>query len=173
LKTTGELRERARRLARRAAPVAGVAVLVFAGWTHGTADKGFLPNLVEVAAVLALFAAAWLVVEDREGWAFAATTFGMATAILSIFVDLYPRVMVSSTNAANNLTVDNTASGSYALKVMTVVVVVLLPVVLVYQSWTYYVFRARLHTDDFTGGSEHSLTRRVPTPRGDERVDAE
>ena len=52
--------------------------------------------------------------------------------------------MVSSTNAAYNLTVGNTASGAYALKVMTVVAVVLFPVVLLYQGWTYYVFRRRV-----------------------------
>jgi cytochrome d ubiquinol oxidase subunit II len=155
LKTTGELRARAARLSRRTAPFAAVAVLVFAGWTHATAGKGFLPNLVEVAAVLALFAAAWLVHDGREGWAFAATTFGMATTVLSIFVDLYPRLMVSSTNSAYDLTVHNAASGSYALKVMTVVLVVLLPVVLVYQAWTYHVFRQRLRTEDFAEAAEH------------------
>ncbi len=52
--------------------------------------------------------------------------------------------MVSSTNPAYNLTVGNTASGAYALKVMTVVAVVLFPVVLLYQGWTYYVFRRRV-----------------------------
>ena len=52
--------------------------------------------------------------------------------------------MVSSTNPAYNLTVHNTASGGYSLKVMTVVVIILLPVVLAYQTWTYYVFRRRV-----------------------------
>ncbi|HEV8526048.1 MAG TPA: cytochrome d ubiquinol oxidase subunit II [Actinomycetes bacterium] len=155
LKTVGELRQRAGQLARRVAPLAAVVVLVFAGWTHASADKGFLPNLVEIAAVLALFAAAWLVTANRDGWAFAATTFGMATVILSIFVELYPRLMVSSTNASYDLTVDNAASGSYALKVITVVFVVFFPVVLVYTAWTYYVFRRRLRVEDFVDASEH------------------
>jgi cytochrome bd ubiquinol oxidase subunit II len=155
LKTEGELHRRAARLARWVAPVAAVVVLVFAGWTHATADKGFWPNLVEIAAVLALIAVTWLVAEDREGWAFAATTFGMAAVILSIFVDLYPRVMVSSTNSSYDLTVNNTASGSYALKVMTVVLVLIFPVVLTYQAWTYHVFRKRLRVEDFVGASEH------------------
>jgi cytochrome d ubiquinol oxidase subunit II len=68
---------------------------------------------------------------------------------VSIFVGLYPNVMVSSTSAANNLTVHNTASGAYSLKVMTVVAIVLLPFVLAYQTWTYYVFRRRLSQDTF------------------------
>ena len=74
LKTTGEIRERADRLARRVAPVTGVIVLAFAFWTHVTAGRGVFPDLPEIAAVLAVFAAAWLVYERREGWAFAATT---------------------------------------------------------------------------------------------------
>ena len=90
--------------------------------------------MFQVIAVLAVIAAAWLVHEDQDGWAFVATTSRSPRASLSIFVDLYPNVMVSSTSPANDLTVHNTASGSYALKVMTVVAVVLFPVVLVYQA---------------------------------------
>lgn len=144
LKTTGEVRERAGRLARRLGPPAAVVVLVFASWTHLSAGQGFFPNLVEVAAVLAVVAGAFLVREHREGWAFAATTFAIATSVLSIFVDLYPNVLVSSKGDQYSLTIHNTAAGSYSLKVMTVVVAVLLPVVVVYQGWTYYVFRRRL-----------------------------
>ena len=149
LKTTGDLRDRAGRLARRAAPVTGLLVLGFAVWTHAGAGKGFLPNVVEVAAVLAVIASAWLVHERREGGAFAATTIAMAASVLSIFIELYPRVMVSSTSPAFTLTIHNTASGSYALKVMTIVVVIFLPFVLVYQAWTYYVFRRRISADEF------------------------
>jgi len=154
LKTTGGLRRRAGLMARRVAPVAGLVVLAFVTWTHSTAGRGILINLAELAAVLAVFAAAWLIGTGHEGWAFAATTLAMATTVTSIFVELYPRVMVSSTDSAFDLTVQNTASGGYALKVMTVVVIVLLPVVLAYQSWTYHVFRLRLTTEHFQGPSE-------------------
>jgi cytochrome bd ubiquinol oxidase subunit II len=149
LKTTGDIRDRALRLARRCAPVTGLVVLSFVVWTHAIAGKGLLPNPVEIAAVLAMFASAWLVQEHREGWAFTATTIAMAASVVSIFTELYPRVMVSSTSAAFDLTIHNTASGSYALKVMTVVVAIFLPLVLAYTAWTYYVFRRRLSTAEF------------------------
>jgi cytochrome d ubiquinol oxidase subunit II len=68
----------------------------------------------------------------------------MATAVVSIFVALYPNVMVSSTNAAYNLTVSNSSSAKYALTVMTVVAVLFLPLVLLYQGWSYHVFRSRI-----------------------------
>ncbi|HEY7049836.1 MAG TPA: cytochrome d ubiquinol oxidase subunit II [Jatrophihabitantaceae bacterium] len=144
LTTGGVVRTRARRLAARTAPAAGLVVLGFVIWTRISEDKGVLISPLEACAILAVFAAAWLASETREGWAFVATTVALATTVASIFVDLYPRVMVSSTNSAYSLTVDNTASGSYALKVMTIVAVVLLPVVLFYQGWSYHIFHRRV-----------------------------
>jgi cytochrome bd ubiquinol oxidase subunit II len=149
LKTTDKMHQRSRREARRIAPVTGAAVIGFIIWTHVTADKGFFLNLIELLAVLAVLAAVWLVWEHRDGWAFTATTVTIASCVLSIFVDLYPNVMVSSTNPAYNLTVHNTASGAYSLKAMTVVVIVFLPLVLGYQAWTYYVFRKRVRREEF------------------------
>ncbi|HUD38245.1 MAG TPA: cytochrome d ubiquinol oxidase subunit II [Streptosporangiaceae bacterium] len=149
LKTSGDLRARAARLARRAAPVAALVLLAFVIWTHSIAGKGLLPNPVEIAAVLAMLAGAWLVGNDQEGWGFATTTVAIALVVLSIFSELYPRVMVSSTRPAFDLTIQNTASAGYSLRVMTVVVLILLPVVLAYTAWTYYVFRRRLSDKDF------------------------
>ena len=149
LKTTGDMRERSWQAARRVAPFTAAAVIGFIIWTHVTASTTFFLNVIELLAVLAVLAAVWLVWEHREGFAFAATTVTIASCILAIFVDLYPNVMVSSTNPAYNLTVHNTASGAYSLKVMTVVVVILLPVVLAYQTWTYYVFRRRVSRQEF------------------------
>ena len=149
LKTTGDMSERSGRLARRVAPLTGAAVVAFIIWTHVTSSTTFFLNPVELLAVLAVLAAAWLVWEHRDGFAFAATTVTMAACIVSIFTGLYPNVMVSSTNAAYNLTVHNTASGAYSLKVMTVVVIIFLPFVLAYQTWTYYIFRRRVSRRDF------------------------
>ncbi len=149
LKTTGDMRERSWRVARRVAPFTAAAVIGFIIWTHVTASTAFFLNLIELLAVLAVIAAVWLVYSHSEGFAFAATTVTIASCILSIFVDLYPNVMVSSTSKADNLTVHNTASGGYSLKVMTVVVIIFLPVVLAYQTWTYYVFRRRVSRQDF------------------------
>ena len=149
LKTTGDMHQRSRLLARRIAPVTGAAVAGFAIWTHVIHTSTFFLSPVELLAILAALAAIWLVYDHRDGWAFAATTLTIASCIVAIFTGLYPNVMVSSTNAANNLTVHNTASGAYSLKVMTVVVIIFLPLVLAYQSWTYYVFRRRVSKSDF------------------------
>jgi cytochrome d ubiquinol oxidase subunit II len=161
LKTTDDLRVRSGRLARQVAPVTAAAVVAFAIWTHVQSASTFFLNPVELLAVLAVLAAVWLIYDHREGFAFAATTVTMAASIVALFTGLYPNVMVSSTNAANNLTVHNTASGAYSLKVMTVVVVIFLPVVLAYQTWTYYVFRRRVSKREFQ-----------PSPRWGARPDA-
>jgi cytochrome bd ubiquinol oxidase subunit II len=148
LKTAGEVRRRAARAARRVALVTAAAVVGFAVWTLLLADKGLLPSLPAVAAVLAVAAAAWLAGRDRDGLAFLATSLTIAMVVVSIFVGLYPRVMVSTLGSANDLTVTNTASSSYSLRVMTVVAAVFLPVILAYQGWTYYVFRRRIGRSD-------------------------
>ena len=125
--------------------------------------------MIELLAILAVLAAVWLVYDHREGFAFAATTVTIASCILAIFVDLYPNVMVSSTNPAYNLTVHNTASGGYSLKVMTVVVIIFLPVVLAYQTWTYYVFRRRVSRQEFQPPARRSEPRAAAGAPGNHR----
>ena len=149
LKTTGSMRERSGMLARRVAPFTAAAVIAFVVWTHVSSGSTFFLRPLELLAILAVLAAVALAYSRREGFAFADTTVTMASCIASIFVALYPNVMVSSTNPAFNLTVGNTASAPYSLKAMTVVVVIFLPLVLAYQTWTYYVFRRRVSRDQF------------------------
>ena len=153
LKTTGSMHERSRLLARRVAPFTVAAVLAFAIWTHVASSSTFFLRPLELLAILAVLAAAWLVYENRDGFAFTATAVTMASCIASIFVGLYPNVMVSSTNPAYSLTVHNTASAPYSLKAMTVVVVIFLPLVLAYQTWTYYGFRRRVSREQFMQGT--------------------
>ncbi len=148
LKTEGAIRYRAGKFARRIAPVTALLLLAFIAWTHVTAGGGAFLNPVEFLAILGVLFA-WAVVRGHEGWAFTATSITIALSIITIFVDLYPRVMVSSTNPAYSLTVHNSASTPYSLKVMTVIALVILPIVLAYQSWTYYVFRRRISDKSF------------------------
>jgi cytochrome bd ubiquinol oxidase subunit II len=147
IKTDGAPRERAARLARFVAPVAAVLVLVTVVWTRAAVGSGALASIVELATVVAIIAAVWLVMTRRYEWAFLATATTLAGMVLSIFTGMYPNVMVSSLDAANNLTIDNASSGSYSLKVMTVILVVLFPVVLIYQGWAYRVFHRRVSTE--------------------------
>jgi len=143
LKTTGALRSRSEDVARLVSKIAAAAVIGFVVWSRVVAG-GLLPDPFTITAVLAVLAAAWLATTEHRTWAFAASVIAMAGSVATVFIDLYANVMVSSTNAAYNLTVANSSSSSYALKVMTVVAVIFTPIVLLYQGWNYWVFRGRL-----------------------------
>jgi cytochrome bd-type quinol oxidase subunit 2 len=145
LKTTDDIRERARRTAKPLGWVAIALVLGFVIWTRALLGHTVVPTPVECLAVIAVvFAARLAVSEHHDGLAFASSAVAIASVIGSIFIDLFPNVMVSSTNGAYNLTVTSAASGNYALKVMTIVAVIFVPIVLIYQGWSFHVFRARV-----------------------------
>src|SRR5215471_15796181 len=149
LKTTGDVADRAARAAARSGPAVALIVIGWVVWTHVVAGKGFWPNPVEIGTFIVIIAAAWLAADRHHGWAFTCSTITIALAIVTLFTDLYPNVMISSTNPAYNLTIANTASPSYTLKLMTIVALIFLPVVLVYTAWNYYVFRKRISSTDF------------------------
>ena len=139
------MRERARALARPLGWAAIALVVGWAIWTRVVSRGADVPEPTEALAVIAvIFAARFAIAEEHDGLAFTASAVAIAATVGSIFIDLYPNVMVSSTQAAYDLTVNNSASGSYALKVMTVVAVVFFPLVLVYQGWSFHVFRGRV-----------------------------
>jgi cytochrome d ubiquinol oxidase subunit II len=128
-------------------------------WTVAVAvdrnDKDvFPPVLPAVLGILVLVAAVVLAFGGRGGWTFLATALGAVFLVVTLFTSLYPRVMVSSTDFGNSLTVDNASSSHYTLTVMTVVALILVPVVLAYQGWTYYVFRHRLTGEEIEGPVE-------------------
>jgi cytochrome bd ubiquinol oxidase subunit II len=144
LKTTGAVRQRASGFASKAAwPVVGF-VAVYAGWTVALSAAGPWRIFAVAVPLAAVVASAVLIRGGHQGRAFAATAVGIGGTVAALFANVYPNVMVSSTSAANSLTVAGTASGDYALKVMTVVAVVMTPVVLLYQGWSYWTFRARV-----------------------------
>lgn len=165
LKMEGELRARAARLSSRLGWVAAVVVFGWLTWSHVGLALGFVPNPIDALALIAVVAAALFAEASSEGWAFASAAVAIGSVIGSIFFDLFPRVMVSSTNAAYNLTVSNSASPSYTLTVMTVVAVVAVPVVLLYQGWSLWIFRRRIAAPEpgaeSTGGAGQQ-------PRGSE-----
>ncbi|GAA3897082.1 cytochrome d ubiquinol oxidase subunit II [Streptomyces lacrimifluminis] len=145
LKTVGDIRERARKLAVRVGLVAAVVALAFLSWTQ--ADKGDSGSLAAaVVAVLALVAALGAAWKGREGWAFAFSGVTIVAAVAMLFLTLFPNVMPSSLNADWNLTVTNASSSPYTLKIMTWCAGIATPMVLLYQGWTYWVFRKRIGT---------------------------
>jgi cytochrome bd ubiquinol oxidase subunit II len=144
LKTDGALHERCARLSGWLGWLAAAVTFGWLTWSHVGLGVGFVPNPIDALALVAIIAAAWLAESRSQGWAFAAAATAIGSIVGSIFFELFPRVMVSSTNTSYNLTVANSASPSYTLTVMTVVAAIAMPVVLAYQSWSLWVFRKRL-----------------------------
>jgi cytochrome bd ubiquinol oxidase subunit II len=145
LKTEGDIRARARRFGLRIASVAvvlTVALLLVVQLTEGHSWTWVPLALVVVAALVGVARLA----ADHEGQAFAALGFMVVSVGVTLFGALYPDVLPSTVDAANSLTVHGAASGNYTLTVMTWVAAFGAPAVLVYQGWTYWVFRRRIGT---------------------------
>ncbi|MFF6948351.1 cytochrome d ubiquinol oxidase subunit II [Streptomyces iakyrus] len=145
LKTVGEIRERARKLALRVGLVTALLALAFLLWTQ--TDRGDGSSLVAMAAaVVSLLVALVAARAGREGWAFALSGLTIVATVAMLFLTLFPNVMPSTLNPDWSLTVTNASSSPYTLKIMTWCAGIATPVVLLYQGWTYWVFRKRIGT---------------------------
>ena len=149
LRTTGGLYERARRAALALVVPALASGAGYLIWTVAVAvdrnDKSVFPPVLPAAIAIAAFVlAAVCVYRHRDGIGFTLSAIGTLGVVATLFTSLYPRVMVSSPDFANSLTVSSTASAHYTLAVMTVVAAICVPLILLYQGWTYHVFRARV-----------------------------
>jgi cytochrome d ubiquinol oxidase subunit II len=153
LKTEGDVRHEARRLAVKVGVVAAVlavALLVTINVSTGSAASWIASVVAAISLLAGLFAAS----RDREGWAFVGTFVAIAAAAATLFLALFPDVMPSTTQAAFSLTTTNASSTAYTLKIMTWVAAIFTPIVLLYTSFTYWTFRKRIGTHHIpsTGG---------------------
>ncbi|MGC2996820.1 cytochrome d ubiquinol oxidase subunit II [Streptomyces sp. G35A] len=145
LKTVGAIRERARRLALRVGLVTAVLAASFLLWTQAARGDGgsLIAMLVAVGALVAALVANQA---GREGWSFTLSGVTIVAAVAMLFLTLFPNVMPSTLDADWSLTVTNASSSPYTLKIMTWLAVIATPVVMLYQGWTYWVFRKRIGT---------------------------
>ncbi len=148
LKTVGELRQRAFKQAKVVYMITGLVLVGFivmmkldsaAFDVHGGLLIWVYVAIVAIYGVLFFF-----MNKQREGWSFIMTGLVLILVMTSFFVALFPNVMISSIDPAFNLSIAEAASGDYSLKVMTYVALTLVPVVLAYTIWSYYVFRKRV-----------------------------
>lgn len=143
LKTDGEIRRRARGIAGTCGLGAITAAAAFLIWTQVQTGNAGSAVLFAGAAIV-LVAGVLAVDQHREGWAFVGTFAAIALAVAGLFVALFPDVMPTSLSDGMGLTTSNAAATSHTLKIMTIVAVFFTPIVLGYQSWTYWVFRRRI-----------------------------
>ncbi|MFC2029111.1 cytochrome d ubiquinol oxidase subunit II [Chloroflexota bacterium] len=152
LKTKGKVRQRAEDVALRLWVPALILVLAFVFATVFATDMfarlGVNPGPIPLGAGVALILAGWFIHQRRFGWAFVMTSLTIALSTATVAIGLYPRVMVSSLNPAWSLTIYNASSSPYTLRVMTIVALIFVPIVLIYQGWSYYIFRKRIGRKD-------------------------
>ena len=149
LRTEGPVRDRARSLGLKlAAPLVLLAVAFFAAsfLVRGNA----LTLILSVVVAVIVLAAIECLRLGREGWAFVATALASVLVPVFVFASLWPDVLPARNHAAFSLTVRNASSSHYTLVVMTIVALVMTPIVLAYQAWTYWVFRARVTGETVT-----------------------
>ncbi len=151
LKLADHMRERSRAAARILYVFAAVMVVILAISTYIYTDIGVRigvnPGILPIASVLVLLATIFFINRKREGWAFIMTGLNIILTQIAFFSLMFPRVMVSSLNPAWSLTIDNTAASPQALEVMSIVALIFIPIVVAYESWSYYIFRKRITTD--------------------------
>ncbi|MFF3323243.1 cytochrome d ubiquinol oxidase subunit II [Streptomyces sp. NPDC002889] len=145
LKTVGDIRTRARALALKLGLLTAVVALGFLLWTQISRGDG-TSLIAMIVAVAALVGAVVAIKAGREGWSFALSGVTIAAAVAMLFLTLFPNVMPSSLNDAWSLTVTNASSSPYTLKIMTWCAGIAAPLVMLYQGWTYWVFRKRIGT---------------------------
>ncbi len=148
LKLDGPLRDKTLNLSKKLWIPATVLVFTFVIYGYYATDMftrlGVNPGVVPVFAGLALLSTILFLNKNRGGWAFVMTGLTIALSTITLFMGLYPRVMVSSLNPEWSLTIYNASSTSYTLTAMSIVALIFVPIVLLYQGWTYWVFRKRI-----------------------------
>lgn len=148
LKTVGDIRQRAAALAKKVVLAVLGALVIFVVLSWGMTDifkvRPVMESVLVVLIVLAYVWSYFFINKKREGLAFTMSGLGLAFTVSAIFAGLFPRVMISSINKAFDLTVYNASSGLYSLKIMTIVALTILPFVLGYTIWSYYIFRKRV-----------------------------
>ncbi|WOP19750.1 cytochrome d ubiquinol oxidase subunit II [Raineyella sp. LH-20] len=172
LKTSGELRDRARTIGSRTGIVTIVAMAALVVWMN-LGFSGAARGVEGAAPALSLWPAALLAVlgtvvlwlmntRGREGWAFIGGGVAVLALMVNVFAAMFPYAIPSTLDPANGLTVFQAASSPYTLTIMTIAACVMTPIVLAYQAWTYWVFRKRLSVKDIP--ADESVVAAIPGP---------
>lgn len=148
LKTAGIVRERTENFVWPVSILAAVTGVIFIVWTVLSLENTTWTWVVAVLIVLLVVAGIITMAMGRDGWSFTFTSVAVVAVAGLLFGILFPNVMPTTLADGTSLDVWNAASNPYTLKFMTWVAIFMVPVVLAYQAWTYWVFSKRLRAED-------------------------
>lgn len=148
LKTTADLQESAQKTAWRLwiPSLLSLFMLLIATYlsTEILNRLGVNSGVIPITGIVAVLLAGYFIRKKRMGWAFGMTVIIIAASLITFFLLLYPALMISTIDPAYSLTIYNASSSSYTLRIMTIVALIFVPIILLYQGWTYWVFRKRI-----------------------------
>ncbi|MCS7220556.1 MAG: cytochrome d ubiquinol oxidase subunit II [Anaerolineae bacterium] len=148
LRTDDEVLTAARSAARRLWLPTVIVLATLWVYTYFATDilerLGINPGVIPLIGMIAMLGTGYMLRRGWDGWAFVGTAISIAAAVITMFIILYPRVMISSLNPEWSLTIYNASSSPYTLRLMAIIAVIFVPIVLGYQAWTYWVFRHRV-----------------------------
>ncbi|MDO1604897.1 cytochrome d ubiquinol oxidase subunit II [Lactobacillus sp. YT155] len=151
MKTTGELRERALNLNKILYPILFIGEVVFAVLVYFQTDfftKRFTTSLIiTILIVLMSLLGYYGTLKNKEGLSLAGSGLSLAFVVILLFNGMFPRVMIA-TDPAHSILIKDAAASPYTLQIMTIVTCVLLPIMLAYFVWSYYIFRKRVSSKD-------------------------
>jgi cytochrome bd ubiquinol oxidase subunit II len=137
--------------------IVAVAFLVstyFATNLYANYFKNLILLIVPVVAVLSLIFVKLFALRKGYLGAFYASCLTIVLVTFTGVIGLYPNLIPSSIDPSQSLTIFNSSSSVYTLKIMTVVALIFVPIVIAYQIWTYNIFRHKTTSLDITGEKE-------------------
>lgn len=157
LKTDGEVHYRARNYAQLLywflyLGLALFAILLYFQTDFFTVHPVAMSVLIIVMVVLTVIAQA-AVFNNHQITAFVASGLTLASLVVLLFIGLFPRVMISSYGAKYDLLIKNATSSPYTLNLMSMIALTLIPIIIAYTIWAYYIFRKRIKLPRIHTGS--------------------
>jgi cytochrome d ubiquinol oxidase subunit II len=150
VKTTGALSRSAESAARALWIPLTVVAVGFLGFTNFATklyDNYLLAPLcavVPVLAVAALLSVRLFLAKQAPLAAFAASCVTILGVVFTGVIGLFPNLIPSSLDPLFSLSIYNSSSSAYTLRIMTLVAFIFVPIVIGYKVWVYRIFRGRV-----------------------------
>lgn len=159
LRTTGHMHDRAGRTATRLGWLAALLMAVWAVmfntmYAPANGAQHLLTWILAVLAVVLVVGAALLSSRERDGLAFILNGLAIAVMMATMFVKMWVNIGFRPVGVPFDMWI--ASSSPYTLKIMTISACVMVPIVLIYQAWSYWVFRQRISRESIPSDAVHA-----------------